>query len=104
MRVFAPFCGRGDQPLIKIMTNSLVQDALKKVGAPEILVNVISKRVRQLGQGFRPLLEVQPRWSFMEIALREVSEGKLTFEEVADAEESTRPSKKRKEKAAPAVA
>lgn len=62
------------------MTNALVQDALKKVGTPEILVNVVSKRVRQLGQGFRPLLEVQPRWSFMEIALREVTEGKLTFE------------------------
>ncbi len=68
------------------MTNALVQDALKKVGSPEILVNVISKRVRQLGQGFRPLLEVQPRWSFMEIALREVSEGKLTFEAVEDPE------------------
>ncbi|PAW79527.1 MAG: DNA-directed RNA polymerase subunit omega [Verrucomicrobia bacterium Tous-C9LFEB] len=66
------------------MTNALVQDALKKVGSPEILVNIVSKRVRQLGQGFRPLLEVQPRWSFMEIALREVSEGKLTFEAVED--------------------
>lgn len=66
------------------MTNALVQDALKKVGTPETLVNVISKRVRQLGQGFRPLLEVQPRWSFMEIALREVSEGKLTYEAIED--------------------
>ena len=66
------------------MTNALVQDALKKVGSPEILVNIVSKRVRQLGQGFRPLLEVQPRWSFMEIALREVSESKLTYEAVEE--------------------
>ncbi len=82
------------------MTNTLVQDALKKAGTPEILVNMTSKRVRQLGQGFRPLLEVQPRWSFMEIALREIAEAKLTYEEVADAEESTRPSKKKKPAAA----
>lgn len=82
------------------MTNALVQDALKKVGTPETLVNIVSKRVRQLGQGFRPLLEVQPRWSFMEIALREVTEGKLTFEEVEDPEEKPRAAKKSKKSAA----
>jgi len=62
------------------MNNQYVQSAVKVVGSPEILVNVISKRVRQLGQGFRPLIEVHPRWTFMDIALREVSEGKIVCE------------------------
>jgi DNA-directed RNA polymerase subunit omega len=62
------------------MKNEFVQDALKVVGSPQILVNVISRRVRQLGQGYRPLIEVHPRWTFMDIALKEVSDGKLTYE------------------------
>lgn len=78
------------------MTNSLVLDALKKAGTPEYLVNIVSKRVRQLGQGFRPLLEVQPRWSFMEIALREVAEGKLAFEAIDDPDAPSRGKKARK--------
>jgi DNA-directed RNA polymerase subunit omega len=60
--------------------NNLVQDALKKVENPQILINVISKRVRQLGLGYRPLVYAKPRASLMEVALQEVAEGKLTFE------------------------
>jgi DNA-directed RNA polymerase subunit omega len=66
------------------MNNQFVQSAVKQVGSPEILVNVISKRVRQLGQGFRPLIEVHPRWTFLDIALREVSEGKIICEMIED--------------------
>lgn len=62
------------------MTSEFVQAALERVQSPEILVNMVSKRVRQLGSGGRPLIEVMPRWSFMEIALREIGEGKLIFE------------------------
>ena len=62
------------------MNNQFVQSALKKVASPEILVNVVSKRVRQLGQGFRPLVEAHPRWTFMDIALREIAEGKIIYE------------------------
>lgn len=71
-----------------ILMNDLVQLALSKVEKPEILVNVISKRVRQLGQGFRPLIMVEPRWTFMDIALREVAEGKLTYESVGSDKEA----------------
>lgn len=62
------------------MKQDLVNAALKHVASPQILVNIISKRVRQLGQGFRPLVPVDPRWTFMDIALKEVGEGKLNFE------------------------
>ena len=36
---------------------------------PQILINMVSKRVRQLGQGFRPLIPVNPKMTFMDVAL-----------------------------------
>jgi len=62
------------------MKQTLVQDALKTVQSPQVLVNIISKRVRQLGQGFRPLVAYDPKLTFMDVALKEVAEGKLGFE------------------------
>ncbi len=63
------------------MSNStFVQEALNVVGTPEILVNVVSRRVRLLGQGDPPLVEVHPRWTLMEVALREIADHKLTYE------------------------
>jgi DNA-directed RNA polymerase subunit omega len=63
------------------MSNAaFVQEALNIVNPPEVLVNVVSRRVRQLGQGARPLVEVHPRWTLMEVALREIADGKLTYE------------------------
>jgi DNA-directed RNA polymerase subunit omega len=65
---------------IPSMKPNLVQDALKTVQSPQILVNIVSKRVRQLGQGFRPLVAYDPKLTFMDVALKEVAEGKLTYE------------------------
>jgi DNA-directed RNA polymerase subunit omega len=62
------------------MKHTLVQDALKVVQSPQVLVNIVSKRVRQLGQGFRPLVSFDPKLTFMDVALKEVAEGKLGFE------------------------
>jgi DNA-directed RNA polymerase subunit omega len=62
------------------MRNELVHRALEKVVEPEILINMISMRVRQLGQGFRPLIIASPRMTLMDVALTEVAEGKLSFE------------------------
>src|ERR1700753_1637831 len=59
------------------MKQTLVQDALKVVHSPQVLVNIVSKRVRQLGQGFRPLVAYDPKLTFMDVALKEVAEGKL---------------------------
>jgi DNA-directed RNA polymerase subunit omega len=61
------------------MKQQLVQDALLKIEHPQILINMVSKRVRQLGQGFRPLIPVSPKMTFMDVALKEIAEGKLTF-------------------------
>jgi len=62
------------------MTAQLLEEASKKIVVPQILINVISRRVRQLSAGHRPLIETTPRMGFSDIALTEVIEGKLTFE------------------------
>ena len=62
------------------MTSSLVDEALKFIPSQQILVNVISKRVRQLSAGHRPMIETGPRMGFSDIALTEVIQGKLTWE------------------------
>jgi DNA-directed RNA polymerase subunit K/omega len=41
--------------------------------------------VRQLGIGHRPLVEATPKSSLTDIALKEIIAGKLTFEELKDA-------------------
>jgi DNA-directed RNA polymerase subunit omega len=46
----------------------------------EILINMVSRRVRQLSQGHRPLTQVEPRMETMDIALKEISEGKFQYE------------------------
>lgn len=46
----------------------------------QLLINVVSRRVRQLGLGHRPLVEATPRSSLTDIALREIIAGKLTYE------------------------
>ena len=74
---FVPFSPFGDSYFMK---QTLVQDALKTVQSPQVLVNIISKRVRQLGQGFRPLVAFDPKLTFMDVALKEVAEGKLGYE------------------------
>lgn len=83
-----------------VTSKQVLQQAVRAVGQPEVLVNAVSKRVRQLGQGFRPMIEVHPRWSFMEIALREIGEGKILVEpievEQEVAETATKPKKAKK--------
>jgi DNA-directed RNA polymerase subunit omega len=66
---------------LRIMTTQLLQEASAVIPNPQVLINVISKRVRQLGLGHRPMVEVGLRASLTDIALREIIAGKLTFEE-----------------------
>jgi len=62
------------------MQTHLLEKAGKIITSPQILVNVISRRVRQLMDGHRPVVEVQPRMGLADIALSEVIEGKITYE------------------------
>jgi DNA-directed RNA polymerase subunit omega len=65
---------------LRNMTSQLLQDAAQVIPNQQLLINVVSKRVRQLGLGHRPLVEATPRSSLTDIALREIIGGKLTFE------------------------
>jgi len=59
------------------MTSHLLEEALKKVPSQQSLVNIVSKRVRQLNQGERPLVDAGFRTGLADIALQEIIEGKL---------------------------
>jgi DNA-directed RNA polymerase subunit omega len=62
------------------MSSQLLEDAFKVIPNQQLLVNVVSKRVRQLTAGHRPLVEVGPRMGYSDIALTEIIEGKLKYE------------------------
>ena len=67
------------------MTAQLLQEAAKVIPNQQLLINVVSKRVRQLGIGHRPHVEATPKSSLTDIALKEIIAGKLTYEELKDA-------------------
>jgi DNA-directed RNA polymerase subunit omega len=79
----------------------LTKKALEKVGNPNVLVNLISRRVRQLNSGVgalsRPLVTDVGNLGAADIALTELIEGKIGFE-MPELVELTRPSAKRKAK------
>ena len=58
----------------------LVEEAAKKIPNVQLLVNVVSKRVRQLSAGHRPMVEAGPKMGLSDIALTEIIEGKLGYE------------------------
>jgi DNA-directed RNA polymerase subunit omega len=62
------------------MISQLVEEAAKKIGSVPHLVNVVSKRVRQLNAGHKPMIDVISRMGLADIALQEIIEGKLGFE------------------------
>jgi len=65
---------------LRNMTTQLLQEAAHVIPNQQLLINVVSRRVRQLGLGHRPLVEATPRSSLTDIALKEIIAGKLTYE------------------------
>ncbi len=63
------------------MISHLLEEASKVITSPQVLINVVSKRVRQLSQGHRALIEVGPRMGLSDIAFQEIISGKIKFEE-----------------------
>lgn len=83
------------------MNTELCKQALAKVSNPNVLVNLISRRVRQLNSGggamSRPLVADTTGMGVADIALKEIIEEKIGFdmpEKVSLAEAV--PAKKRK--------
>jgi DNA-directed RNA polymerase subunit omega len=60
------------------MNSKLLVAASQVIPLPELLVNVVSRRVRQLNQGHRPLVATPPGMGLADVALTEIIEGKLT--------------------------
>jgi DNA-directed RNA polymerase subunit omega len=66
------------------MNPILVKKALEIVLNPNVLINMVSQRVRQLNSGYggvcRPLVADVGNLSVADIALREIIEDKMSFE------------------------
>ena len=62
------------------MRNDYLHSALKVIDDPTILVNVVSRRVKQLRRGNRSLIESLEKLSAEDTALREIAEGKISYE------------------------
>jgi DNA-directed RNA polymerase subunit omega len=62
------------------MKAELIAAASEVITNQQILVNMVSRRVRQLSLGHRPLVACAPGLREADIALTEIANGKLTFE------------------------
>jgi DNA-directed RNA polymerase subunit omega len=84
------------------MNAELQKKALEKVGNPNTLINLVSRRVRQLNAGSggisRPLVLDAHTLGAGDIALREIIEDKITWEAEAPSEAETTGAKKRRKR------
>jgi DNA-directed RNA polymerase subunit omega len=62
------------------MNYQLLDEANKVVENKQVLINAVSRRVRQLSSGVRPMVEIEPRMTFADVALAEIIAGKITLE------------------------
>lgn len=69
-----------ETPGHKYMRDEYLQKAREVIPDPNILVNVVSRRVKQLRRGARPLVESLEKLAIEDIALREIYEGKISYE------------------------
>ena len=65
------------------MKSHLLDKASEVVTDPLVLVNLVSKRVRQLNSGRAPLIPTVPSMGAADIALTEIIEGKIKLVEKA---------------------
>ena len=63
------------------MKSKLVDQAAEIVPDPQILINMVSKRVQQLNMGRAPLIDALPSMGAADIALTEIIEGKVKLVE-----------------------
>lgn len=62
------------------MRDEYLKAALLKIDDPHILINLVSRRVKQLRRGHRALVESLEKLSAEDVALREIIEGKISYE------------------------
>ena len=68
------------------MNTELLEKARTRIPSVPVLVNLVSKRVKQLNAGMRPYVKpASPDEDRMDTALREIGEGKIIAEVDFDA-------------------
>jgi DNA-directed RNA polymerase subunit omega len=84
-----------------LMNAELAKKAADKVGNPNVLINLVSRRVRQLNSGggglSRPLVDAPASLGVADIALREIIEDKIGWE-MPEVTELVRPQPKKRRK------
>ena len=82
------------------MNSELMRRALEKVGNPNVFVNLLSRRVRQLNAGGgglgRPLVSDTIGFGVADIALMEIIEDKISWEPALDEIEAEATRKRRR--------
>jgi len=82
------------------MNSELCKKGLEKVVNPNILINLISRRVRQFnaaaGAISRPLVIVPPTMGAADVALTEIVDGKMSWELLEPVPTGEPPPKKKK--------
>ncbi len=66
------------------MKAELVEKAALVITDIPVLINMVSKRVRQLVQGRPALMERRPGMREADVALTEIIEGKITIERIEE--------------------
>ena len=83
------------------MNAELAKKALEKVGNPNVLINIVSRRVRQLNSGggglSRPLIGDAHQLGAADVALREILEDKIGWD-LPEPAEVVRPAAKKRKK------
>ncbi len=62
------------------MREDYLKEAQKKISDPNILINVVSRRVKQLKNGAKPTVVSLEKLDLEDIALLEVVRGNITYE------------------------
>lgn len=83
------------------MNSEICRKALEKVVNPNVLVNLVSRRVRQLtsgGSGSRPLILETAGLGAADIAMVEIVEGKMAWELLEESSGPVEPTPKKRKK------
>ncbi|MFK5923127.1 MAG: DNA-directed RNA polymerase subunit omega [Verrucomicrobiota bacterium] len=70
------------------MKSELLEQASEVIPDPTILINMVSRRVKQLNMGRTPLVDRLPSQGYADVALREIIEGKVVLDGTPEAEEA----------------
>ncbi|QYM80148.1 DNA-directed RNA polymerase subunit omega [Horticoccus luteus] len=62
------------------MRDDYIREALNTIQDPNVLINVVSRRVKQLRRGNRPLVESLEKLAPEDVALREIIDGKISYD------------------------